>query len=384
MGQTLPEPRSAADPGDLRLKSDKIVLITFAAIASIVLVVALGTYAFVSEASAFTVMGGFFGGLAVAFVFAGIPAYRHHARSSLTPQKTIRFRIVLVSAAAAVLLTAATAVAYVYWPEDVMLPEIEAGEIVLIGVILLLVFFLMFICICYAALVLAFGAVGVMTAVERRLTPWILDVITQSGDKKKLTMVERALRWLFDVPYVLDTKTLSMKEHVQKTELVWKEMGLPVALQLFFGLVLGIYVSLNPFISDRSPEALVAIFSMLSNAALVIPVIVLPWFIFRRLGVSIKGQTREFTLYNGIKARVFQSYFAVGTIVIIVRLSISEISVTDYIAGFASFMIMLFLTSVLCTFVYFNYFENALAEDISREYGRRARKRVPERPPETP
>jgi hypothetical protein len=45
---------------------------------------------------------------------------------------------------------------------------------------------------------------------------------------------------------------------------------------------------------------------------------------------------------------------------------------------------MLFLASVLCTFVYFNYFENALAEDISREYRRRAGKVAPERPPETP
>ncbi|MCU0853262.1 MAG: hypothetical protein MUC90_08445, partial [Thermoplasmata archaeon] len=146
MGQTLPEPRPAADPMDLRLRSDKTVLITFASMASIVVVAALAAYVFIDEASAFTVMAGFFGGLAVAFVIAGIPAYLHHAKESLTPRKTIRFRIVLISAVTAVLLMAATAVAYVYWPENVMLPETEAGGIALIGAFLLLVFFVMFLC----------------------------------------------------------------------------------------------------------------------------------------------------------------------------------------------------------------------------------------------
>ena len=367
MGQTLPEPRPAASSIDSRQKVDRTILLSFAAIAIISIAVSSATLAFAADASAITVAAGFFGGLAVAFVIAGIPAYLHYGKLSLTPRKVVRLRIVAVSVTIAVVLMAFTAATNAYAPENVMLPEIGGG-VILVGALLLVVFFLVFLCICYAALILAFGAVGVMTAIERRLTPWMLMRLIESGGKKGQAWTDRGLRWLFDVPDVLDTRTLSIKAPVQRTGVVWKDLWLPVALQLLFGLVLGIYVSLNPFISDRSPETLVAIFSMLSNVALVVPVIVLPWFIFRRLGAGIKGQTKEFTLYNGIKARIFQSYFAIGTIVIIVRLSISELSLVDYLSGFISFMVILFLASVLCTFVYLNYFENALAEDISRRF----------------
>jgi hypothetical protein len=97
-----------------------------------------------------------------------------------------------------------------------------------------------------------------------------------------------------------------------------------------------------------------------------IPVVVLPWFVYKRLGASIKGLTKPFTLFNGIRARIFQSYLASGTIVILVRLSFSEVAVafSSYLSGFAAFTASLLGVSLICTFVYINYFENDLVEDI--------------------
>jgi hypothetical protein len=61
---------------------------------------------------------------------------------------------------------------------------------------------------------------------------------------------------------------------------------------------------------------------------------------------------------------VLQSYFAIGTIVLLVRISITRIGLATFLEGLTSFLFVLLLSSILCTFVYFNYFENELADDI--------------------
>jgi len=382
MGQSPQKSTMSKDSLEERLKADKVILIIFSVLLAITVFGSSLSFVLIDSASAMTLMSGFFGGLAVTFLFAGIPAYIHHRKAGLTSRRTIRLWMVFVSLGLALALALALSVVAYYWPEELIFPDVEIRGTLFTAVMVVGVTFVVFLCMSMAALILAFGAVGVMTAIERRITPWILRRIAESGSKEKLGFVDRGLRWFFDVPDILDVKTLNIKSNERRTRITWQDMRPAVALQLLFGLVLGIYVSLNPFISDRSPEALVGIFSMLSNAALVIPVIILPLFIYRRLGVNIKGQTKEFTLYNGIRARMFQSYFAVGTIVVIVRLSISEVSTTAYLEGFFSFMFMLVLVSILCTFVYLNYFENALAEDIAMQFRGMVDQKVPSEPQE--
>lgn len=74
----------------------------------------------------------------------------------------------------------------------------------------------------------------------------------------------------------------------------------------------------------------------------------------------------QLTLFDGIKSRAFRSYFAVGTMVILIRLSIQEIAVAfeACIAAFAAFMAAVLVSAMPSTFVYMNYFENDLAEDV--------------------
>jgi hypothetical protein len=274
----------------------------------------------------------------------------------------------VLSAASATILVVFIGIAAIYYPDLVQTDLSSAGEVVLVGVAIAIASFLGFF-VSYLVLYLtAIGAVGVLTAIERSLAPRVMKKVSRLSGNDKLSLFDRATRWLFDIPDVLDTKTLSMSVTEPRTRVTLSDLKTPVFWQLLFGFVLGIYISFNPFISDRSPAALLSLFSLLTSASLLFPFLILPWFLLKKLGVSITGQTKHFTLYNGLRSRMFQSYFAVGTIFILVRVSFQEIAVAldVYVAAFATFMVVLLGSSLVSTFVYLNYFENPLAEDIAR------------------
>ena len=306
------------------------------------------------------------GGLIFSFLVVGIPFYLRYRKDSLTPRRRILQRIVIFS----VLMTAITmegiAVASVYAPDAVVFEKFSLEILLVVGVSMAISIFIAYLIICHAALVAAFGVVGILVAMQRLMTPRILRQVVRLGGTEKPSLLGRAVKWLFDIPDVLDTKTLSLSPMKPRSKVLLSDLRAPVLWQLVFGFVLGIYISFNPFVSDRSPEALVRMFSLLMTASALFPFLILPWLLFRRLGAGIVGQKKRFTLYDGIRARVFQSYFAVGTIVILVRLSIQEIAVAfeTYVAAFATFMVALLILALLSTFVYLNYFENHLAEDV--------------------
>jgi hypothetical protein len=276
--------------------------------------------------------------------------------------------MVVLSASLATVLVIFIGIAGVYYPDLVQL-DISAGELVLAGVAIVIASFAAFLFSCLLLYLTAIGAVGVLTATERLLTPWVMKEVSRLSGNKKLSLLDRATRWLFDIPDVLDTRTLSLSPAEPRTRVTASDLKAPVLWQLLFGFVMGIYISFNPFVSDRSPAALLSLFSLLTSASLLFPFLILPWFLLKKLGASISGQAKQFTLYNGLKSRMFQSYFAVGTIFILVRVSIQEIAIAFelYVVAFATFMLVLLGSAILSTFVYLNYFENELAEDIAGE-----------------
>jgi MFS family permease len=306
------------------------------------------------------------GGISMSFLVVGVPAYFQHRRRSLTPRKTVLRWMVIISAAMTAVMISSIALAALYAPDLVQFDGGLAGEF-LVGMVLMVpALFIVDFALCVFLLLIAFGVIGVLTALERRYAGRALRQIARLSPPKRFSLVDRAVKWLFDIPDVLDTKTLSVSPQGPRTRVSISDLRAPVMWQLIFGFVLGIYISFNPFVSDRSPETLLGLFSLLTSASILFPFIILPWFLFRRLGAGISGQTKEFTLYNGIRSRVFQSYFAIGTIVILVRLSIQEIAVAleSFVFAFAAFMGTLLMSATVTTYVYLNYFENALTEDV--------------------
>lgn len=368
MEQTVPAPNAAKETPSARQRFDKKILQAFAILALISILIPSASYFFVEDFSGFDVVSAIVGGLTFSFLVVGIPIYIHYKSSGITSRRGILRWMVALSASLAAVLVIFIVIAGVYYPDLVQL-DISAGELVLAGVAIVIASFAAFLFCCLLLYLTAIGAVGVLTAAERLLTPWVMKEVSRLSGNKKLSLLDRVTRWFFDIPDVLDTKTLSLSPAEPRTRVTASDLKAPVSWQLLFGFVMGIYVSFNPFISDRSPTALLSLFSLLTSASLLFPFLILPWFLLKKLGASISGQAKQFTLYNGLKSRMFQSYFAVGTIFILVRVSIQEIAIAleVYVAAFATFMLVLLGSASLSTFVYLNYFENALAEDIAGE-----------------
>ena len=217
--------------------------------------------------------------------------------------------------------------------------------------------------------------IGVMSVLVRSKTPDLLVEITKitpniteakKNEDKKTYFGYIWLGWAFDIPDVLDTKTLTINSGKTQKRIPWPIFKQAALWQIFFGIVIVIYISFSPFFLDFMD--MMSLFSIASNVTTFIPLLILPWFIYLKLDAKIKGPVKDFKLYNGISARMFQSLVAFGTILILVRIALRNPGFWSVIQSFIGFF-MFFVAGVLIfTFVYFNYFENDLAEDIVRKY----------------
>lgn len=350
-------------------RSDKRLLIMFAALVVASAIGSIASYSYVEGAAFTDLLSAFLSLLTASFLVVGIPSYLRNKGNGLTPRRRIfKWMVVLSAVLTAVSLLAVT-LAAVYVPDVVQFDESSAGGLLLVGSVLAIVFFLVFLLAFVAAYLVAFGAVGVMCAVQRLVVSGILRQVARLSGDRKPSPVGRAIGWAFDIPEVVDTRTLSLRPSGPRSSVSLSDLWTPVLWQVLFGFVLGIYISFNPFVSDRSPAALLSLFSLLTTASVLFPLMILPWFLFRRLGAGMRGQAKPFTLYKGIRSRMFQSYFALGTIIILLRVSIREIAVAfeTFVGAFSVFMVSLLGSALLATFVYFNYFENGLVEDIVEE-----------------
>jgi hypothetical protein len=373
-----------SDNADTRKKVDRRVLIIFSVFALLSLVLPISLSPFFEGATASDIASRTLSGLMLSFFLAGFSSFLNHRKSGLTPRKRLLTRFAAVSVVISLLVGVAIVFVIETNPGFIEMPDLGSGtlqdRIPLVVAYLFVTLTPVFFVSILFFMVLAFGIIGVMSAIERRVTPWILNMIASSGGKAKLSIPERILRWCFDIPDIVDARTLVLHPVAAKRAVARSDVLQGVGWQLFFGAILAVYASLNPFLSDRSPSSLLTIFSALTAAASIIPLLVLPWFIYRRLDARIKGLAKDFTLFNGVRARLFQSFVAVGTLVILVRLSITKIDLETYLTGFSSFMVMLFSSALMCTFVYLNNFENGLADDIATGFRPAETVTVPETP----
>jgi hypothetical protein len=90
------------------------------------------------------------------------------------------------------------------------------------------------------------------------------------------------------------------------------------------------------------------------------------WFSLLALRARIPGITKDFQLFRGIRSRILQTFVALGTIVVFIRLALREHDPATIFGSFLSYYIMLGLFSVYFAFVYFNFFEIDLARETEK------------------
>lgn len=206
-------------------------------------------------------------------------------------------------------------------------------------------------------LVVAMGFVGAVVMAEVGLTPVLIrriKGITKSEDREA-----RFLAWFFLIPENLDTGTLSVARPVKEEAFPWSRFYHAISWQIMISLLIALSLSLNPFIKDTIDPS--QILSLLTNANIIVPLIILPSLLYLRLRITIEGPAKEFWVYKGMQSRLIRTFFAAGTIIIILRLAVKEVTSQDFLLSFAGFAGLSVSIIVFFTWIYYNFFEDFAA-----------------------
>ena len=217
----------------------------------------------------------------------------------------------------------------------------------------------------FLALILIVGATGVVAlvdAVQRWAFYRVLHRIEYLNVKSKLTPKDKAISFLFNVPENLDTRNITMDYELSRTKIPWKEVLNSILMGMIVGLFIWIYISMNPSFMDLSSETTVPL--LMFTIILYIPVLVLPWSIFRSLNVRVETNYRVFKIYNGIRATLQRMAIPViaALVLVLVAINHSNIYTVAYYMGLSAVMIVIVM--ILVSIFYYWLFEAVTINDI--------------------
>ncbi len=345
-------------------KSDKNILRLFV-VAFAVFFVMMILVMYYIEMDIFGIIGSIFGDLAFSFIVTGFLAFKYHHKRGIVPTKRILKYFAIISAFAAVLITAM--ILYFVSADIQNIAQFIAGAIFIFLGMLLAIFLVLFL-----FLIAGFGIFGVVAVFQRRYTARYLikvrNLTPGAGEAtgRKNRIEDSTLKWLFKVPKVLDSSTLSIDLAEPRKRFPWRTYRSALMWEIFFSAVLAIYVSLNPFLFDVS--SFEQRFSLASSLSIIVPVFVIPWFIYRRLKARIKGPAADFRLFDGIVDRMVGTLVAFGTLIIFIRFALKDVDAIVLLTEFISFYFFFTIVTLVATFVYFNNFEDDLSISILHEY----------------
>ena len=308
------------------------------------------------------------------FFVTGIPALRYHGGRGLIPTKKVMKWFLKISAATAPIFTVVLIWSVLENPDT---PEIALGSVEFIAMTIGMFIGMVFAVYCslLTFLLIGFGMIAVLSVLIRRKTPDMLVEITKitpnitEEAKEKDKRKSRGyiwLAWAYGIPEVLGTKTLTINSGEPNDRIARTAFKSAVRWQLFFGVVLLIYISFSPFLLDFVEMQELA--SISSFTTTFIPVFILPWFIYLRLDVKIQGPVKDFKIFDGLSSRMFQTIVAFGTMFLLVRLALRNPAFISVMISFLVYSMFFVSGTLIFTFIYFNYFENDLAQDIARRY----------------
>jgi hypothetical protein len=337
---------------------------------SVIVAIAVGLSGFMEVVSVFIVF------TIIAFEITGIVAFYYYRRTRIISTKKVlkwflKFALVFGFGFAILMQVLLTQTTFLD-EEAVSGPAVEIVcmffALILAGFIAMFFTFLGF-------FLFAFGVFGVLSVFIRRKTPDFLVEITKITSnttdvmKKKDKNTYRGyvwLGWAFGIPDVLDTGTLTIDPGSPRQNIPWVTFKKALFLQIFFGIILVVYVSFSPFLWDYADME--TLFSNASIGTSFIPLLIIPWFIYLRLDAKIKGPVKDFRVFDGLSSRMFQTIVAFGTLLLIVRMALKNPAFQSVLQGFIIYFLFFFIGIFIITFVYFNYFEEDLVYDIVQRY----------------
>jgi hypothetical protein len=326
----------------------------------IMIILVLNSYP-VSSVEDLVVLFPLLGGMVAVFFMTGIPALVFYIRKGGTSTKGLLLVVMALSAIYMVSLETTN--------RNDLIPE-PLNSYGVGGH--LIYFFLFSFAILLLYIFVAFGMMWMLTFGQRLSIPDGLDeikAITESTSEKARSSSPlwywraRILLWVFYIPHQLDSKTLSIRFGKKRKGFPLTDYLQAFCWNMLLGVFIALLITLNPFLKDL--PAFQDIFGLSAIISFFVPLLVMSWFIFKRIDARIKGPVRDFKLFDGLKARVSGSVLAVSTLIIFIRLSLQSMDVAQALLDFYELFIDFTAVVIITTFVYFNYFEEDLAQKVA-------------------
>ena len=196
--------------------------------------------------------------------------------------------------------------------------------------------------------------------------PNLLEEIRKISFDKSDPWPRRVAAWFLMVPKVIDPSQLRLDVQPLQVRRSRRRLFRSVAWQIAIGTVIGMYVSLNPTILTILPFA--QTYELISIPVAFLPLLVLPLMTLEALGAKIPGPRADFHLNQGVGTRVLQLMLTLGGLFWILWWAIGRVGFDQIVLTFSIYVVLLFLFSILTTFIYVRFFEEDLVDHISSRF----------------
>ena len=221
---------------------------------------------------------------------------------------------------------------------------------------LILIFFISF------TFVGAAGVVAVIVFLQRYLFYRIISIVEYVNVKEKLSIKDRIVVFFFNIPKDLDTRNVTMNYNLKRASIPWNELIQTVSFGLMIGMFLWIYIIMNPASMDAT--TLQSVPATMFTLVLFIPILVLPWTIFKSLRVRVETRYRDFLLHDGIKETLKRMAVPIFASFLYIFVAVNETGL-DVVLMFILLSVVFNVVVIGLTCVFFYVmFEAPLVEDI--------------------
>ncbi len=310
-------------------------------------------------------------GFVTVFMVIGLFSFLFYRKYGMINSKNVLKTLLIISFSLSVFTVAMGYSLYRPFLLSISNNYLPGYEFLMNTMIIFLIFFFSYLVGFFFLLLQGFGLVSIIVIFQRKYFPGVLDDIKKTNEmSEEENIFDRIyhtfLAWIFDIPKVLSTREITIEKRNFQETFSWKHFRRAFFLESILAVVLAIYISLNPLLlAERSLSEL---FALASSVSYFIPVVVLPLFIFRKLRVKIPGPAADFYLFEGVRSRLLSLMLALGTIFLFLRLALRTLDPVLLINSFLFYFVGFLMNTFFITFVYFNYFEDMLAEDILDEF----------------
>lgn len=225
-----------------------------------------------------------------------------------------------------------------------------------LGVSYMIIFFISF------AFVGAAGVVGIVVLLQRVLFYRVINSVEYINIKDKLSIGDKVVLFLFNIPRDLDTRTVTINYNLKRASIPWNEMAETMSLGLMLGMFLWIYILMNPAFMDTTTLQDTPAFMF--SLVLFIPLLVLPFAVFKSLNARVETRYRDFKLYDGVKETLKRMAVPIFASFMFILLAINEISIGVVVAFIVMSVVFNVVIIGLTSLFFYFMFEAPLVDDI--------------------